>query len=105
MGSDGALTFRNAAVDADVAKIPAGYQAVWSTFDNVTRATHRIGESSGRTTRIEAPAGLPRVPDAFIKVELSTIGATFPSSARPVHAYFQGRAGAWQLVGFERMPE
>jgi hypothetical protein len=87
-----------------MAKIPAGYHAVWSTFDNVTGETRRIGESSGRTTRIEAPAALPGVPGTFIKVELSSIGATLPSWAKPVHAYFQERAGAWRLVGFERMP-
>jgi len=104
MDQEGTLTFRNAAVDADMAKIPAGYQAVWSTFDNATGTTKRIGETSGRTTRILAPAGLPAIAGAFVRVELSSVGAAFQSWAKPVHAYFRSQEDGWRLVGFERMP-
>jgi hypothetical protein len=104
MDQEGTLTFRNAAVDADMARIPSGYHAVWSTFDNVTGTTRRIGETSGRTTRITAPAGLPATPGAFVRVELSSVGAASESWTVPVHAYFRAQDDGWRLVGFERMP-
>src|SRR5262249_14636156 len=69
----GVLTFRNAAVDADFAQIPRGYRAVWSTFDNVTGKTECLGQTSDRSTRMQAPDGLPRYEGAFVKVELSAM--------------------------------
>jgi hypothetical protein len=97
------ITFRNAAIDADVAKAPDAYRATWSTFDNATGTTRRIGESFAAITSLTAPHALPGTDGAFIKVELSAIAASHPSWARPVNAYFQLRQGGWQLVGFERM--
>jgi hypothetical protein len=101
----GTLRFRNAAVDADVARAPRGYRAAWFTFDNVTRESARIAETTGRTTEIDAPAGLPDVPGVIVRAELSAIGGSHPSWEKPVHAYFRRLADEWQLVGFERMPE
>ena len=92
-------------MDADFAKAPAGYRAVWSTFDNATDATERIGESSGRTTELVAPAGLPRGEGAFVKVSIGAVGGSHPTWAAPVEAYFRLGPGGWQLVGFEQMPE
>jgi len=105
LDSDGWLRFRNAAVDADLAKAPREYRAIWSAFDNATRTVVRIGESSGADTRLEAPAGLPRAPGAFLKVQLSSAGGSHASWETPVDAYFQLRGGSWHPVGFERMPE
>jgi hypothetical protein len=99
----GTLTFRNAAVDADFAKAPAGYRAVWYRFDNATGRTDRIGETNGRTTTLEAPRGLPPPSGAFVKVELSGIGAMNPTWETPVAAFFRSDNGTWRLVGFERM--
>ena len=101
----GVLTFRNAAVDADVARAPEGYRASWSLFDNVTRETTPIAETSGRTTEMCGPASLPTASHVLIKVELSAIGGSHASWERPVHAYFRRVADAWRLVGFERMPD
>jgi hypothetical protein len=105
--SAGLLTFRNAAVDAGVAKAPPGYRAIWSTFDNSSGSSQRVGETSGSTLRLEAPAGVSAMtPGVFIKVELSATGDAPTSWQRPVHAYFRRTgAGEWRLVGFERMPE
>jgi hypothetical protein len=100
---DGTLTFRNAAVDADFAKAPAGYRAIWSTFDNATGETRQIGETTARTPRIDAPEDLPCAPGVFIKVRLSSVGAAEVSWETPVDAYFRHQDGGWQLVGFERM--
>jgi hypothetical protein len=101
----GNLTFRNAAVDADFVRAPRRYRAVWSTFDNATGTTGCLGETSGITTSLQAPAGIPRTAGAFVKVELSAVGGSHPSWERPVNAYFRLRNGGWNLVGFERMVE
>jgi hypothetical protein len=105
LGSDGTLTFRNAAVDADVARAPRGYRAAWATFDNASGTTERFGDTTGATTQAQAPAPLPRRDGSFVKVELSAIGAEEEAWASPVNAYFRLRDSQWQLVGFERMPQ
>jgi hypothetical protein len=102
---DGVLTFRNAAVDADVAKVPSGYRAVWFRFDNATGETTRIGETSGRTTRIAAPAPLPCQTGGFLKLQVSSVGAIDPSWEKPVDVFFRYHDGGWWLVGFDRLPE
>lgn len=55
--TDGVLTFANAAVDADVARAPQAYHAVWATFDNTRHSTRRIAETSSRTTSVDVPKG------------------------------------------------
>jgi hypothetical protein len=105
LDSAGVLTFRNAAVDADVARSPRGYRAVWSTFDNTTGNTQVIGGTSAETTRIEAPAGLPVMEGAFVKVELSATGAPVEAWKEPATAYFRRGPNGWKLVGFERTLE
>jgi hypothetical protein len=105
LGADGILRFRNAAVDADVARMPEGYRAVWSTFDNNTGATARISEATSRTTQFAAPANLPVPEGAYIKVDLSAVGGVQESWTKPAHAYFRHLDGAWKLVGFERLTD
>jgi hypothetical protein len=100
---DGRLTFDNAAVDADVARAPQGYRAVWSTFDNATGVAVWLGESSSRSTSIAAPRALPAAEGTFVQVAVSAAGASNPAWEAPVDAYFRLRNGAWQLVGFERI--
>jgi hypothetical protein len=99
----GVLTFKNLAVESDVARAPQGYRAAWSIFDNATGQTTRLGDTSDVTTRLGAPVGLPDSNGAFVKVELSAVGGSHPSWERPVSAYFERHAGGWKLVGFERM--
>ncbi|MGC4080998.1 MAG: hypothetical protein QM736_02530 [Vicinamibacterales bacterium] len=105
LDADGRLTFRNAAVDADVARAPRAYRAVWFTFDNATRATALIGTTQSGTTYMRAPAPLPTRDGAFVKVELSSTVSDHEPWATAVHAYFRLHGGTWQLAGFERMPE
>jgi hypothetical protein len=101
---NGVLTIANVAVDADVARAPQAYRAVWSTFDNATHATRRIAETSSRTTSLDVPPGLPTVDGSYIQVAMSATDAAQPVWGIPVHAYFRLRNGAWRLVGFERTP-
>ena len=101
----GILTFKNLAVDTDVARMPRGYRAAWSTFDNTTHEAKLIGETSAATPQIQAPAGLPRYEGAFVKVELSALGSAYAAWAKPASAYFRLDRSGWNLVGFERMAE
>ncbi|MGE0450484.1 MAG: hypothetical protein AB7Q29_12995 [Vicinamibacterales bacterium] len=105
LDTTGALTFRNAAVDADVARAPRQYEAVWSRFDNATGRTRTIGTTTSTTTRMQAPATLPTEDGSFIHLRLGSDGSGIASWSTPVHAYFQRRRGAWALVGFERTPD
>ncbi|MEO8070618.1 MAG: hypothetical protein ABI652_04400, partial [Acidobacteriota bacterium] len=103
LGRDGVLTFSNAATDARVADAPSRYQAVWSRFDNVTRTSARIGETSGTTPRLQAPTGLPTAAGGYLHVEIAATAAANPTWATPVHAYFKRVDGDWRLIGFERL--
>ena len=98
----GDLTFANAAVDAKAAADPGGYRAVWSNFDNQTRATQAIGETSGAGTTLRAPSGLPTAANAFVKVEVAATGGEHPSWKTPVHVFFMRSGLGWKLVGVER---
>jgi hypothetical protein len=100
----GVLTFRNASVDADFARAPAGYRAVWFRFDNATSRTVRIAETQARSTRLEPPSGLPYHDSGFVKIELSSIDGSRPSWTQPINVFFRYQQGQWQLVGLERMP-
>jgi hypothetical protein len=104
LNSPGVLTFGNAAVQTRFAMPPDSYKAVWFNFDNATGQTTRIGETTGRDERMQAPPQLPAVEGAFVKVELSAASAKYPTWAQPVSAYFRRQAGGWKLVGFERLP-
>jgi hypothetical protein len=103
LSAGGALTFRNAAVDAGVAQAPESYRAVWHRFDNVTGATSSIGETSSRESRMEAPAGLPTNAGAYIQVDLSASSQAHASWAQPVVVHFRRTSTGWQLVGLERL--
>jgi hypothetical protein len=103
--TDGTLTFRNAAVDADVAAAPQGYRAQWFTYDNAAGIGKSLGETSGREPRLAIAPGLPQADGAFIQVALSAIGSTHAAWRTPVQAYFRLRGGSWNLVGLERTPE
>ena len=99
----GALTFRNAAVEADVAASPTEYVVTWSRFDNDTGATTRIGDIHARGTNMPAPGDLPSATGTYMRVEIAATGG--PASwAEPAHAYFRREAVGWTLVGFERVP-
>lgn len=101
---EGTLRFRNAAVDGDFARVPRGYRAVWSGFDNTTGTARPFGETSAATAH-QAPAILPRAEGAFVKVDLSADGSSYAAWTTPVTAYFRLGQGSWKLVGFERMTE
>jgi hypothetical protein len=104
LDASGALSFGNAAVDYRFADAPAQYRGAWSTFDNTTGQTRPLGETTGTGPRLQAPAGLPSSPGAYIQVELTADHAGYPSWKQPVRAYFMRQATGWKLVCLERTP-
>jgi hypothetical protein len=99
----GALTFRNAAVDAGVASPPDEYTVTWLRFDNATGATEPIAITKGTSTGAAAPASLPAGQGSYICAEISAAGGP-ESWAAAAHAYFVREQAGWRLVGFERVP-
>jgi hypothetical protein len=99
------LTFENVAVARGFSAAPAAYRVAWFTFDNTTRESRAITETSQPGARVPLPPGLSTTSGVYIKVELSATGGPHPSWEKPVHAYFRRQDTAWQLVGFERLPE
>ena len=102
LDDDGRLTFRNAAVDADVAHAPAGYRAAWSTFDNTTGRTEPIGITSGPGTVLPVPEALVCTPGEFVRVDLSSVGSARPAWRAPETVYFRLTVDGWQLVALTR---
>jgi hypothetical protein len=101
LSSNGTLTFRNAAVDADVAHAPREYRATWFAFDNATGLTKHLTDTASPTTTMEA-VKLPALEGSFVKVEVSSVGGPEKSWETPVTLYFKHTAGQWQLVGLDR---
>jgi hypothetical protein len=103
LGTDGKLTFRNAAVEAAVAAEPDEYVVQWLIFDNLTGATTPIGMTKGSGPDLPAPKSLPSAPGSYVRAEISATGGP-KSWAAPAHAYLVREADQWKLVGFERVP-
>jgi hypothetical protein len=105
LDGSGRLTFENAAVTAGAAQPPQIYRASWFEFDNATGNTRALSATSGATTTLDAPDGLPRGEGSFVAVDISAENAQYQTWRRPVRAYFRRDANEWKLVGFERLPE
>ena len=108
LGSDGVLTFENAAVDAGIAKPPQSYRFEWSRFDNATgTATPTIvgGVVAARLASLSRLAS--RCPTmlrdaAFIRVSVQTIHPDYPAWASPVTFTFRRAGAQWETVGLDR---
>jgi hypothetical protein len=100
----GVLSFRNAAVDHQVATAPRTYTATWYTFDNATGDSTRLGETSGDGARLQSPGRLPDATGAFVRVDIAADHAEHASWQRPVQTFFRRGASGWSLVGLERDP-
>ena len=106
LDAGGVLTFKNAAVDANVASAPAGYQASWAAYDNSTGESRSLGSdtlSSG--TRMDAPDALSSRAGSFVEVHVSAVDPPRASWTEPVRVYFRRDVDSWTLVGLERLPD
>ncbi len=100
----GTLSFRNAAVDHAGATAPRRYTATWYTFDNGSQASKELGVTTGDTTRLSAPAGVPEGVGVYVRVDLKADHDTYASWARPIATYFRREPSGWKLVGLTRLP-
>jgi hypothetical protein len=102
LGSDGALRFANAAVDAGAATPPTSYTLQWFAFDNATDVRTDAGAPVETTaTAGQAPAGLLARAD-FVGVRITAVHPDQPRWASPATFTFRRAAGGWDLVGVER---
>jgi hypothetical protein len=105
LDSGGVLTFRNAAVDAQVASAPSEHIVRWARFDNQTGLAEAFtGELRTPESRLQAP------PDLLASAEflLAEIGAAHPEHtawSHPVRVYFRRHDSGWETVGLERLPD
>jgi hypothetical protein len=104
LDTNGRLTFENAAVAADVAKVPSAYHASWMLFDNATDQTRPLSDARSATTTFDAPPGLPAANGSIVAVDLSAESEEHPAWKKPVRAYFRRADERWTLVGLERLP-
>jgi hypothetical protein len=103
LDESGRLTFRNAAVDARVARAPAGYRAAWARFDNATGATRAIGDTSSATTDMPPPPALmPTAAGSFVEIDIAADSDEYASWRQPVRTFFRRTTDGWKLVGLER---
>jgi hypothetical protein len=102
LDGSGVLTFDNAAVRAGVAKQAGSYAVNWSSFDNHSGATTRLGEAQGAGPRLTAPASLPQAGGSYLLAEVRVLGTPYPSWSQPVRVYFRRVNNGWKLVGVER---
>ena len=105
LDAGGRLTFANAAVDADVAKRPEAYRAMWFEFDNATGDSRPLGEATTATTTIAALDSLPKALGSYVAVDLSADGTNTTRARRPVRSYFRREGEGWKLVGLERLAD
>jgi hypothetical protein len=83
-----------------------GYSVSWARFDNATRESAPIASAAlTKGPRVQAPAGLPSTPGAFIRVQIAAWEPDIPSWAVPVDAYFRRDSSGWVLVGIERLTQ
>lgn len=106
LSSNGALTFRNAAVDAHAATPAERYDLQWFRFDNAADGrTPFGGAATTSTVSAVAPDGL-LTQGEFVGVTITAAHPEHPGWARPATFIFRRAlsqaSGQWTLVGVER---
>jgi hypothetical protein len=101
LGSDGVLTFANAAVAAGVATPATEYRVRWSRFDNSTGSTNGAVEATTTGMRVTAPQQVLANAE-FVQVDIALAHPEFSAWAVPVTVHFRRSAAGWSLVGVRR---
>ena len=101
LGSDGTLTFTNAAVAAGVATPAAEYQVRWLRFDNSSGSATGAIETTTTGTRAAAPPQVLAGAE-FLQVEIASQHPQFSEWSTPVTVHFRRGSAGWDLVGVRR---
>jgi hypothetical protein len=102
LGSDGTLTFDNAAVRAKASTPGRGYTLGWSRFDNAADTHQLVGGEQTVTEPVgKAPAGLGDT--GYVSVMVRSQHPDHPAWSQPVRAYFRREGSGWKTVGLERL--
>ena len=99
--ADGALTFRNIAVESKTATAGRGYKVAWARFDNTTGTATAVGEPQVIT---ETRAAAPReaLSGDFVQATLTGDHPTHTGWATPTTVVFRRAGATWTLVGVDR---
>jgi hypothetical protein len=119
LGSDGTLTFGNAAIAAGIAKPSATYRFTFARFDNAAGTSTAMAEggivggsntsqatsspaasASNAQVRTTVPANVLDAP--FIRVTVTTTHADYPAWSSPVTFTFRRAGTQWETVGLDR---
>jgi hypothetical protein len=102
LDASGVLGFENAASGFGPPQTTS-YEAAWYRFDNATGESTPLGDSQPTTmSRIGPPVALPAAPGSFIRIDVRSINAAYPSWTAPVHLYFRWSNNGWRLTGLYR---
>ena len=102
LGSDGRLTFVNAAVAANAATPPAKYIVNWSRFDNETGAHQPVG-AAAETTEPTVKAPTSELGEGeYVAASIRSEHPDHPRWREPVQVYFRRTPGGWKSVGLFR---
>jgi hypothetical protein len=102
LGSDGSLTFTNAAVAARAGEAAESYQLQWFHFDNIAQTRTPVGAlQTVAAPAARAPAGFLESGE-YVGVELTAVHPQRPGWRRPAAFFFRRGASGWTLVGVER---
>jgi hypothetical protein len=105
LDANGVLTFENAAVAQDVARVPDHYRVSFNRYDNSTGESAPLGDPVNATEpRFRAPRGLPSAVGSFVMARIAAIAPDHPAWAAPIDAYFRRSSKGWTLVGLDRLP-
>jgi hypothetical protein len=102
IGTDGRMTFNNAAVDLKFAAPAEEYRIRWARFDNATGNAEPVGDEV-RTK--EPSAVLPRELRGadYIRAIVTSHHSQQPNWVHPVHVFFRKQGDGWKTVGLERV--
>jgi hypothetical protein len=103
LSPEGALTFRNVAVEIKAAAPASEYRVRWFSFDNATGTAAPVGdESASADLRAQAPAALLGAAPAVVMAEIRGVNSRYPGWQTPLKVYFRRAGSAWETVGIER---
>jgi hypothetical protein len=102
LSADGALTFRNAAVDAGVATAAESYALQWFAFDNPANQRKDVGTPVTTASLSSAAPAAVLQGNSYIGVTMTAAHASEKAWAKPATFYFRREGSGWKWVGAER---